>query len=191
MFITIEYTKTVFGVDAAGTIRNRAPRLLLWSGLLCTALIVMGSSARIIKKECNNDGSFKTEQLAYCKRTKLGVSTGTLSVVSAIGIILSKVILYGAPIIIESVVALFLTILNTFGVAYITSASGPGSVVGNLYYFSWGSFLLSAILAANCIGEFSGISTDPTIPTDGTTTQEQPKIDNNGDIEVETFEDNL
>lgn len=179
VLITIEYGKATFGVDATGTIRNSAPRLLLWGGLLCTALIVMGSSSRIVRKECNNP-YVHNESIAYCKRSRFGVAYGTLSVLVAIAVVASKVLFVGlVELSMELGAGVFVMILNTFGVGYLTSPVGPGSVVGNLYYFSWGSFLLSTMIAANCFSEYAGLSADPTIPT--TDSQQPPP---HGDFEI-------
>lgn len=188
VMLAVEYGRAVYSVDAAGTIRNQAPRSALWSALICASVVVMGSSARVVRNDCGGDFLYEVFPDPYCKRAKYGVAYGTLGALISIGVIVAKVKASGIPLMIESGCAAFLTILNTFGVAYITSPAGPGSAVGNLYYFSWGSFLLSAFTLFNCYGEYSGHNSDPTVPTDPATST-QPQI-KDGDIEVETFEDN-
>jgi hypothetical protein len=193
--VTVDYCRAAFGIDAADTLRNHAPRLALWSGLGCAAVVVMGSSARILKNDCTYEFEYDDFRNVYCARTRYGVSIGTLGLASSIGIIYMKV--KGiSSLSIESALSLFLTILNTCGVAYITAASGPGATIGNMYYFSWVLFLLSVFILFNCYGEYSGhneSATDPTVPSDSTT-PEQPQFSNKtggGDIEVETFEENI
>ena len=41
-----------------------------------------------------------------------------------------------------------------FGVAYLTSDQGPGAPLGNLYYFTWGSFLSAFMLLASCFEDY-------------------------------------
>jgi hypothetical protein len=196
IILTIDYCKAIFGVDVVGQVRTRA-RLPFWSAFLAAALIVMGSASRTLKNDCNVE-FYIARSARYCSRTKFAIVVGVLGVVFAIAIVAMKILAMSAPLMMEFGFAVFLAILNAFAVAFVTAAEGPGSAVGNLYYFSWASFLLSAVLSAQCYGEWSGH--DETAPggdeahnnnmENGNTT-EQNKYDQNGDIEVETFEGNL
>jgi hypothetical protein len=91
-----------------------------------------------------------------------------------------KMITAIAPFVVEGALALLLCIMNGFGVAFITSAKGPGSPIGNLYYFTWLSFLCSFMLVASCYDDYSSVGTP-----DETTDEDKA----NGDVEVETIED--
>ena len=42
-----------------------------------------------------------------------------------------------------------------FGTAYITSEQGPGSPLGNLYYFTWGCFLSSFLLCSSLYDDYN------------------------------------
>lgn len=185
--ITVDYIRDVYGIDASDTLRNGAPRLELWAGMIGIATVVMGSSTRVLRNDCNYyDDGFS---LQYCTRTRFGIAVGTLSLLTSIVIVYMKVKGLCA-LKIEAACGLFLIILNTFGVGYITAADSPGSTVGNLYYFSWGAFLLSAFISFHCYGEWSGhdqSAVDPTAPSDRST-PEQPHI-NGGDIEISTLEE--
>jgi hypothetical protein len=44
--IMIDYCRAAYGINARDALRNRAPRLELWSGMIGTATVVMGSSSR-------------------------------------------------------------------------------------------------------------------------------------------------
>jgi hypothetical protein len=39
-------------------------------------------------------------------------------------------------------------------VAFITSADGPGAPIGNLYYFTWISFLSSVFIVSKCYEDY-------------------------------------
>lgn len=192
--IVIDYFRAAHGINARDALRNRAPRLELWSGMIGTATVVMGSSSRTVGNDCNYDdyGEFSVQ---YCARARFGVAIGVLSLLTSIAIVYLKFKGLGS-LSIESASALFLTIFNTAGVAYITAAAGPGSAVGNLYYFSWGSCLLSAFISFHCFGEWSGhnpsVEADPTASSDEVTS-EQPidKPSRGGDIVVESLDESV
>ena len=57
------------------------------------------------------------------------------------------------PFLVEAFSSFMLVPYYVFGVAIITYHNGPGAALGNLYYFTWLSFLLSFMLAAHCIEE--------------------------------------
>ena len=191
ILIAVEYARVAFGVDAASTIRGQAKRLDLWSGLLCFTVVVLGSCARTIKIDCR-DGNDELKPDGYCPRTKFGVAASVFGVTASLAMIYLKIKAGGAPFLTEAYVSMFLVICETLSVALLTSASGPGSAVGNLYYFSWASFIMSAYILFSCYGEWSGHdeSADPTVPSNPNTT-EQPNLETytNGDIEVETFDE--
>lgn len=55
-----------------------------------------------------------------------------------------------APYLMEVGIVFWLFLLYLFEVAFITDNSGPGAPLGNLYYFSWISFLLTIAIANAC-----------------------------------------
>jgi hypothetical protein len=176
VMLCVAYLRSVFGVDIAGEIKNRAARLTLWSGLLACQLVVMGSSANVFDKDCASQMGEDT----FCRRTKYGIALGTIGTILSLAVVGMKMITAIAPFVVEGCLALLLCIMNGFGVAFITSANGPGSPIGNLYYFTWLSFLCSFMLVANCYDDYSNVGT----PAE--TTDEEKA---NGDVEVETIED--
>lgn len=58
------------------------------------------------------------------------------------------------------------------------SAKGPGSAIGNLYYFSWLSFLCTVMLVASCYADLTG-------GTPASNSNNDEDKDDNGDIQVE------
>jgi hypothetical protein len=148
LFVT--YLKSIFGLDLVGEMQSRAARLTVWAGMLACQLVVMGSSANIYDKDCVP----QSQSDAYCSRTSYGIALGCIGTLSALGIVAIKMVTKVAPYVIEVSLALLLLILNTFGVAFITSADGPGSPIGNLYYFSWLSFLCIMYIVSKCYEEY-------------------------------------
>jgi len=180
IILLVNYLRAAFGVDVVGEVRNRSARLSLWGGMLASALIVMGSSARIFNNDCpvtfeSPDNVTET----YCKRTKFAIANGSVSVFFTLLIVGMKFFTYSAPFVMEFATAIILLIMNAFSVAFTTSAKGPGSPIGNLYYSSWICFVISAFVAADCFNNKGG----------GGDASDQQKNDQNGDIEVENLQE--
>jgi hypothetical protein len=150
ILLMVSYLRHAFGVDVVGQVRNRAARLEVWAGFLASAVVVMGSSARVFKDE-----SCSAADSMFCMRTKFAVAVGALGFFFSLGAVGMKMLTTSAPFAIEFAMAAILCVVNAFGVSYITSPTGPGSNIGNLYYFSWIGFLCSAVLLADCFNQYS------------------------------------
>jgi len=157
ILLVVEYLRGVFGVDVYGEVSNRAARLTLWAGFLACQLVVMGASANILDKDCY-DFNGNDPYSSYCKRTRYGVSVGGIGTCLALIVVAMKMLTTVAPMVVESTFALLLCVMNGFGVAFLTSANGPGSPIGNLYYFSWLSWLSSFMLIASVYEDYRGES---------------------------------
>lgn len=151
ILLLISYLRAVFGVDLAGELRSRSKRLTLWAAVLACALVVMGSSANIFDKDC----SPQQQTDAFCSRTKYGISLGAITTIFSLVVVGLKMATSVAPFYIEAAFSVLLCILNGFGVAFLTSPKGPGSPIGNLYYFTWISFILCFMLIADCYNDFN------------------------------------
>jgi hypothetical protein len=193
--LLVSFLRDAFGVDMVGNVRSRAARLQWWAALLAASVIVLGSAARVQRLDCQatSEGSFSN---GYCRKTKFAIAGGTLSAFFSGLVISSKVFKYTAgdsttPFVLELFSSAFLTVLNAFVTGYTTSADAPGSAVGNLYYFSWAMFLIVVVLAFECYGEF--VQPAAAAEDDQNGQSGAPKNDyrGGGDIEVETFDDNI
>lgn len=153
ILLLTSYLQDAFGINVAGELRNRSPRLSLWSAHLAASIVVMGSSANFYDSTC---GLGENEK---CSRAVYGIVYGALATLAAVGIVGLKIATTKAPFLVEIVVAFTLVILCGFGVAFITSQNGPGAELGNLYYFTWASFLTSFMLLASLIGDYNAAST--------------------------------
>jgi hypothetical protein len=186
VMLIVSYLRGVFGVDLAGEIKNRSARLTQWSALLAAQLIVLGASANIFDSDCSPLAN--TE--AFCRRTTFGIAVGAIGTAFSLAVVAMKIATSSASFMGEAIVAAILTILNGFAVGYITSTAGPGSALGNLYYFSWISLIVSAMLVASCFETYRGGPSSHTPGTEMTGTNGTDKRDAN-EFPVETLDDNI
>jgi len=176
VLLMVSYLRHVFGLDVYGEVKNRAARLTLWAGFLACQMVVMGSCSNILDKNCGVYGGAYDSSSSYCKRTRFGIAVGAIGTALALGVVAMKMLAQIAPTMVEGSLSSFLCVMNGFGVAFLTSPAGPGSAIGNLYYFSWLSFLSSFMLIANIWQDYNA-------PVE--TENEADKVD--GDIPVETI----
>lgn len=184
--LLVSFIRDAFGVDIVGTVRGSGKRLEWWATLLAASIVVLGSAAETLKGDCKGDSQSGVDDV-YCRRTKFAISASTICMVLCVYVIYTKVAKQSSPFMVELGSAFGLAIMNVFVVFFTTSADGPGSSVGNLYYFSWAMSLSSIFLAAQCYTEYSNV---PTRTADGTSQNGAPS---SGDLElhVETFDDHL
>jgi hypothetical protein len=122
--------------------------LKFWVGIAFTSLVVMGSSSEYYGRNCHGDDD---DQTSFCSRCKFGIASGIIGVLAAGGIVATKVVRgVMTPFLVELGVAAVLIILYGFEVAFVTDNKGPGAPLGNLYYFSWTSFLLTIAILNAC-----------------------------------------
>lgn len=149
------YLQDAFGINVAGELRDRSPRLSLWSAHLATAIVVMGASSNYYDSSCGIGSS------SECSRTIYGIVLGAIATLFAVCIVGLKIATTKAPFLAEALVSFILVVMCGVGVALITSQKGPGAVLGNLYYFTWGSFLTAFMLFASCVDDYNSASSVP------------------------------
>jgi len=180
VMLVVSYLRDIFGVDVAGEIKNRAARLTQWSALLAAQLVVMGSSANIFDQDC---AGLQTESDTFCRRTSFGIAVGAIGTAFALVVVGMKISTSTFSFVIELAFSTLLTILNAFGVAYLTSAKGPGSALGNLYYFSWISLVVAGLLLASCFETYKNGGDPPSGSTAGV------ERTDSSDVPVESLDD--
>lgn len=158
IIISVSFLRSVYHVDVAGEIRARSARLTYWAGLLAASMVVMGAAANIFDADCNVEPRYQTEK--FCNRTAFAIAVGSLGTVSSLLIVGLKIATATAPFKLEAFLSVFIFIMDAFGVAFITSSYGPGAPLGNLYYFSWGSFVASFFLSSSCYEEYMSSKRD-------------------------------
>ena len=184
MILLVNYIRSVFGIDVVEGFRNRGARLSHWAALIACSLVVAGASGRILDDHCKGTSISSGE---FCRKTKLGISVGAIGVFFSVAVVVMKMVIMSGPMVLETITSFFLAILNAFGVAYLTSSGGPGAPIGNLYYFSWASFLLSTFLTAENLRDMRSVGQETSSENNGNGIH--PKRGNDGDIEVEELDD--
>jgi hypothetical protein len=125
-----------------------APRKAKWYGLVASSLVVMGSSIRIFKSfKCNRDEMSGVE---VCWQTKYAISAGVIGFLTAV--IWTFVSHMGLTQVSNELYASgFLLVLWVFGLAFITFGRGPGHSIGNLYFATWVSLIISIFLFSESV----------------------------------------
>jgi len=144
--LLVNYLRAAFGVDVRGEIRSRAARLNLWAALLATSMVVTGSAGNYFSTLCAGQKTITNT----CARTIFALTLGSVTIFLSLVVIIMKMVLSKVSLTLESLFAAILVIAYIFGVGTTTTAQGPGAALGNLYYFTWLSFLLSFMISASC-----------------------------------------
>jgi hypothetical protein len=146
VLILANFIESAYGINVTETMRLRSSSFTYWTALLVTSLVVMGTSADLYNRNCD----VKDKPQPFCSRTVMGVVTGTIAVILSLIIVALKISLGAAPFLVEVGMNLLLFILYIVEIAIVTDSGGPGAPLGNLYYFSWISFLLTFGVGKAC-----------------------------------------
>ena len=141
------YIEDVFGINVRNKMKQKSNSFLYWSGLLVASIIVMGTCSELYDSNCDAPNDEKIQP--FCRRSVYGIVVGTIGVILSLAIIVMKMA-FAAPFLFEVGTAGILFTLYMFEVAFLTTPSGPGSPLGNLYYFSWLSFGLTFMVGKTC-----------------------------------------
>jgi hypothetical protein len=136
LFAFVHIMQNVYKVGAGGT-KNTKFTSGPWVFLIATSLIAMSSAARIFKsRDCQDLGDD-----SQCRRLKYAFSLGAIS-----GILSFIWLLWGARfhMMVDTCLSLLMLVLWCFAVAYTTFGDdAPAYDLGNLYFSSWISFVIS------------------------------------------------
>merc|ERR1712238_208885 len=140
------------------------PRLGTWTLLTTASIIVMVSSIQAYS--ARNCDSYEGKS-AYCARSVFGIALGCISAVlgglTLLGVLFGPAEALNGIFKVEAFLSLLISTSWAFGVALITGATGPGTSIGNLYYFTWISFFSVLVIFLDCLGHMrpkaSGAST--------------------------------
>lgn len=146
------FVESVYGINVLQSMRNKSTSFTYWSALLVTSLIVMGTSADIYNRNCDVPDDDKPQP--FCSRTILAVVVGLIGVLFALAMVVMKIAYGQVPFLTEVSLTLSLFVQYLAEIAYVTDIDGPGSPLGNLYYFSWASFLLTFMVGKACYEDY-------------------------------------
>jgi predicted MFS family arabinose efflux permease len=160
-----------------------AAKAARWYGLVASSLVVLGSSVRTFKaSDCSEpitDDS-DTTTYAFCRRTKLAISLGVVCFVMAA--VMTYLVQQKKQLTSFSDMSIntIHILLWCFGVSYITFGTSPGSTIGNLYFSTWISFILSVFSFAVSFREYVASRNaifDPNRDPDDEAPPPQPEFD--------------
>lgn len=146
--ILSSFLESAYGLDVAYSMRSKSSSFTYWSGLLAASIIVMSTSADIYNRNCLVANEEKRQP--FCSRSVIAVTIGTLGTLFSLAILTMKISLGAAPFLVEIGLGFLLFILYIVEIAHVTDVEGPGEPLGNLYYFSWISFLLTLGVGKAC-----------------------------------------
>lgn len=120
-------------------------RFKYWATLFASSIVVLGSSGDFFNRMCGGSGGRN-----YCNRCILGIITGSFTTLLSLIIIIMTIMKGHVPFVIECGSSLIMLVFNALTVGFLTSDKGPGAPLGNLYYFSWLSFVLVWVIGYGC-----------------------------------------
>ncbi len=157
LYLASCYVKSVHKIDITQRCRDISSAssspatFVYWFMLLLSSVIVMSTSISLGMKNCTaDDGEEKVQP--YCSRTILGIIVGAIATIlsSTTLAMMNHLSTMTLPFLGEVGRVGLLFILYCFEVAYVTDGSGPGAPLGNLYYSSWISLLLTMKIGFEC-----------------------------------------
>jgi hypothetical protein len=138
----------------------------LWVGLVLTSFVVMMTANRmVIEGHCCkvnkdsdpprdwSDPTLPTKEV--CDRLKVAVGLGTASAVLSFAWFLVNTFLVSSKnsilMCVDTVTVGLLLVLWTFGATWLTfnENKSPGADLCNLYFFTWGSWILALVMVMN------------------------------------------
>lgn len=149
IFLSGSLLQEFWGVD----VRTTPAKSARWYGITASSLVVLGSCVRTLRAaQCNLSQEFDDE-VKFCRRTKLGISMGVIGFILAAGMtaLIQKM---KFTVIAEFGITTFQLTLWCFAVGYITFGASPGATIGNLYFSTWISFILSVFLFAQSFRDY-------------------------------------
>lgn len=156
------FIRSIHGIDVVGELRNRALRLQNWVWLGMFGLVQMGSSARLFDNHCGSAALGEPEMgsVSFCRRCQLGIALGIITTIVSMVVVALKVGITSS----NKLASLFTAEMissgmmigsEAVGVAFLTSEGGPGAPLNNLYYSTWGCLVVSLVLVASCVEDYS------------------------------------
>lgn len=168
ILLTLSLLQETMGVDA----RQADGKQARWFFLFASSLVVMGSATRIFVSSVSACDSDLYSGSKFCKRSKFAISLGVISCMAALAMTLS-IFKHMSAAIVELGVSSVLLILWTFGVGFITfgGSSSPGTSIGNLYFSTWISFIITVMIFGKSFQETLGMQQSQSSSTQSTTTE--------------------
>jgi len=130
--------------------------LTRWFVLLATSIVLVANNSNTIGEACDD------EDKKTCYRTRYGIAVGICGIILT-GIMIVMVFVGTARSSIRMGISFVVLVLYFFGVALLTSASGPARMLGNTYFSLWGGFWVASQV---CYEFFNSGKTNDEIKSD-------------------------
>jgi hypothetical protein len=135
---------------------------LVWAANVKVCMVILGASLHVwhgVAQTCTGtmDELEGEGSLQFCFRTKYSIAMAAVGIASGWTVMGSRVL--GCPIPpkvrtqAETCISVVLVLVFSVGVALITGIGGPGQSVGDLFYSSWLSFLVSIGIFVACVDQ--------------------------------------
>lgn len=161
ILLSVELLKLKYEIDLESALENSGKRFMDWA-ILCVSSFVVMSSAAGHRRDANCPSGSGLQYYAgdvanYCQSVNMSIAFGIIVAVLALAMMTSAHLLkrnLRLKLMSEGVSSLIATLFYAILTAYSTSPGRAGSAIGNLYYFTWISFIVSAMLLLDCFREF-------------------------------------
>lgn len=149
MLLCGNIAREIQGFDVLGRVSPIAKtRMGKWYMLVFASVVVLIASVRAFIAESCADPIMDAAPI--CNQTILAISAGVVGTGFSAGITGFAFKKGPLRLMHEWTAALVMVIIFSFALAYVTTADGPGSSPGNLYFSTWASFILSIMIFADC-----------------------------------------
>jgi len=146
--IMANFTQSAVGIDVMAELRSSGKRMTIWTVLFALSVVIFANSAHVYDTACTGDDP--DEEGFFCTSAGYGIGSGVLCSLLTGNVVLTKIRGVSYLFQTEFILAGIVFLLYTFGVSILTSHSGAGAPLGNLYYGSWASFIISSLCVKSC-----------------------------------------
>jgi hypothetical protein len=148
VMLFLSYLKSVYFIEVNEELRLRSDRLNLWFGFLVASIVLTSSAANVFDHECLATDRYGTK---FCNRTILALVDGGVGAGLSLVTIGMKLSTGVAPWSVELALSTVLFLSNCFSMGLVTAEEGPGSRIGNLFYFSWLCLIFPFMLLSSTV----------------------------------------
>ena len=126
------------------------PKFSQWVLLLCASIVLTATSVAIHEDVCNNAAAVVCERLRYATAVgSLGIIFSGICILSTMFGCINRMVEIGS--------SALCCIFYFFGVVFLTTANGPASTLGNMYFSTWGGCFCSTVLFIGAAFPNSGV----------------------------------
>ena len=140
---------------------------VLWSAILKISLVMISAAVHVwgnIRENCEDESIYEDDfHLSFCRRTKFALYAGYIAFAISVLLLITRIPDFRHLAILELITSFSMALLFTLGTYFITGINGPGQVVGDLYYATWGVLTFSIIISETCWEQFSQQYLQPTV----------------------------